>query len=445
MKKQSFIAGIAFASLLFPVIASADLVGSGLTSDVGAKVDVSVGVDAGKDNGTEKNTEADSSADKNSDGAALSTGVAGDVSVSTRPLPRTSGALSLAVDDIAQATLDNKGDTPESFCAALHTAFQAEAEDGRVSLAWAPQSYSSVVADDGAGLSGAQASLYTKTKTAITDTTTALEEVTTGGDQQRAIEFKVAIRSALLQFGSEFKKADGPDAERLNTISSFLTGAVGCLGSVADEASAANFGKIKETVAGVTSLWDSNKSIFTHDAEAVVSDDFSISAGDADGGDITVEDASKVTTANDLQLFAKTIAAKYPEVKTIASVSGNLIVKYKAPAKFIGIFKAGLSRKVTYNTDGTLSFSWPWYSFLYSKTAVDVSPIGEKVTAATKGLVAATDTGANATVSYVARAKALETMTTELFTVDTTTTTDTSTSTEGEVAPPATSDTTETL
>jgi hypothetical protein len=291
--------------------------------------------------------------------------------------------LSLAVDDITQATLSKKGDTPESFCAALHTSFQSEGEDGQGSLAWNAKSYTSLLDDAGTGLSGAQASLYLRTKPAIVASSDALENLKTSGDVQTGIELTVTIRSALIEMGNEFKKTNGPNPSRLDALASFLDGAVTCLSTSVDASSADDFSKMKENIGTVTALWEHNKSIFSQPETAAVNDTFSVSAASAkstttDSSTLSIDDAAQVATAGDLQIFAKTIAKKYPSIKAVMSSSGNLTLQYKSPAKLFGIFNTGLSRKVTYNADGMVTTSLPWYKIFFYKKAPEVSAISEK-------------------------------------------------------------------
>jgi hypothetical protein len=82
--------------------------------------------------------------------------------------------------------------------------------------------------------------------------------------------------------------------------------------------------------------------------------------------------AEMIKAADDLNAYINLTLNARPAVKAVEVSNGVVSVGYDQPARFLGIFKSGLSAKVSVDATGEVSMDLPWYSFLFSKNTKTV-------------------------------------------------------------------------
>lgn len=105
----------------------------------------------------------------------------------------------------------------------------------------------------------------------------------------------------------------------------------------------------------------------------------------------TVKTHAELKSGQDLENFAKGVMLKDPNVSAVTTDEDEVEVRYKLPAKFLGIFSANLSAitNVTFESDKfgrgpkEVTVKFPWYRMFYSlssstreavlKTAIETS------------------------------------------------------------------------
>jgi hypothetical protein len=88
----------------------------------------------------------------------------------------------------------------------------------------------------------------------------------------------------------------------------------------------------------------------------------------------TVKVHSQLKSEQDLDMFAKGVMIKDENVSAVTASENNVEVRYKLPAKFLGVFgtELGAVTKVTFETEKTgrgpkeVSVKFPWYRMFFS-------------------------------------------------------------------------------
>lgn len=81
----------------------------------------------------------------------------------------------------------------------------------------------------------------------------------------------------------------------------------------------------------------------------------------------TVKEHAEVRSEQDLENFAKGVLIRDDHVEAVEVEEEGVQVDYRVPAKFLGIFDAGLSAHVDVDTQGRVKVNYPWYGFLFQK------------------------------------------------------------------------------
>ncbi len=82
--------------------------------------------------------------------------------------------------------------------------------------------------------------------------------------------------------------------------------------------------------------------------------------------------AENVATSADLKAFAATQLKNDENLSSVSFGPDNLEVVYKERARFLGIIPTSVNVGVVANNDGTVEFSYPWYSFLMVSNKADL-------------------------------------------------------------------------
>ncbi|HBD24668.1 MAG TPA: hypothetical protein DEV73_04595 [Candidatus Zambryskibacteria bacterium] len=89
--------------------------------------------------------------------------------------------------------------------------------------------------------------------------------------------------------------------------------------------------------------------------------------------DLSGDSKLLIKTDEDLNTYNSIVIEKRPSVLNINTEEGRVMVRYKQPARFLGIFGTNLGATVTVNeSDDNVDIKLPWYSFLFTKNTGDV-------------------------------------------------------------------------
>ncbi|HSH82140.1 MAG TPA: SdrD B-like domain-containing protein, partial [Herpetosiphonaceae bacterium] len=139
---------------------------------------------------------------------------------------RTSGALGDVVDAALTDVLGRRlrTDDPQLFRASLRQAFVREEVDGRPVYTWHPRSYA-IQTELGGALTGAQASLYRRTKVAVDDTLPllrAIQPLIPNPSSREVDATRSILETELKELAEELGHEGGPRAPRVDRIFSLL-------------------------------------------------------------------------------------------------------------------------------------------------------------------------------------------------------------------------------
>jgi hypothetical protein len=116
---------------------------------------------------------------------------------------------------------------PKGFQAALLQAFTAEEVAGHTEYHWNPRSYAVEIQADLGAVTGAQASLYTRTKAAVDQMLPlldGLEPLRVDFDPENVSAIRAIVRSQLTELVKELGIEGGPRVQRVDQLFSFLLG-----------------------------------------------------------------------------------------------------------------------------------------------------------------------------------------------------------------------------
>ena len=115
---------------------------------------------------------------------------------------------------------------PKAFVGALNASFSCQEVEGHTECVWTPRTYA-VQTDIGGGITGAQASLYTRAKDAIDDSLKLLDglyPLRPDADAEYIQATRDIVRNQLTQLSIELGMAGGPRVTRVDQIFLLLTG-----------------------------------------------------------------------------------------------------------------------------------------------------------------------------------------------------------------------------
>lgn len=102
--------------------------------------------------------------------------------------------------------------------------------------------------------------------------------------------------------------------------------------------------------------------------EGSVQGGFSIDRNDLkEGTEYSVTRADDVLTPASLEAYVGSVVERDERVQEIELNNGELIIRYKAEAKFLGFIPGSISIRAEVTPEGEVSVSYPWYAFLMSK------------------------------------------------------------------------------
>jgi outer membrane protein OmpA-like peptidoglycan-associated protein len=205
------------------------------------------------------------------------------------------GSLGLTVTKAVSDVLGWKVNStdPKGFMGALTQSFTLTELEGHVEATWKPRTYA-VQTDLGGGITGAQASLYTRAKDALDESLNLLDSLYPLDPEADAEDVKALremAKSQMNEIVKEFGAVGGPSVQRVNTYFNILLGqsdspvefnpdkVKGTLGSlrdtyaiffatnpfsnsVEDEQDITNFRLISDYMTGLLQSWISNRDFF---------------------------------------------------------------------------------------------------------------------------------------------------------------------------------------
>ncbi len=105
------------------------------------------------------------------------------------------------------------------------------------------------------------------------------------------------------------------------------------------------------------------------------------SSSEVTGGTKTNVTVDKVRTQADLKAFAASELRNDENFSSLDIDEGEITIKYKQPAKFLGFLSTKVNVVVEVNSDGTVDIKYPWYSFLSTTNKTDLEAAIEKAIA----------------------------------------------------------------
>ncbi|MBZ5613248.1 MAG: hypothetical protein LAO23_04495 [Acidobacteriia bacterium] len=115
---------------------------------------------------------------------------------------------------------------PKGFVGALNASFSCQETEGRTECVWTPRTYA-VQTDIGGGITGAQASVYTRSKDAIDESLKLLDglyPLRPDADDEFIQATREIVRNQMTQLVVELGMAGGPRVTRVDQIFLLLTG-----------------------------------------------------------------------------------------------------------------------------------------------------------------------------------------------------------------------------
>lgn len=141
---------------------------------------------------------------------------------STTPVPGGGISLERTVEGALRAVLGRlpKPNDTRSFLAALNQSFAIREVEGHVEYTWTPRSYAGQT-ELGGGVTGAQASLYTRAKVALDNSLPLLEGVyplKSKADSELVCAARALVRSDLIELVNELGLEGGPRVPRVDDL-----------------------------------------------------------------------------------------------------------------------------------------------------------------------------------------------------------------------------------
>ena len=158
------------------------------------------------------------------------------VGLSTRQTSLTSvenkaGSLQQLVDSAFSEVLSrNPQNDPKAFLDSLTKAFTPQEINGRTTYNWTPGTYNTVQTELGGGVSGAQASLYHRAKSALNEMLPLLDKLyplNSSADQQNMEAARSIVRTEIIELVNELGTQGGPRAQRVDSLFQLLIGDIG--------------------------------------------------------------------------------------------------------------------------------------------------------------------------------------------------------------------------
>ncbi len=158
------------------------------------------------------------------------------VGLSTRQTSLTSvenkgGSLQQLVDSAFSEVLSrNPQNDPKAFLDSLTKAFTPQEINGRTTYNWTPGTYNTVQTELGGGVSGAQASLYHRAKSALNEMLPLLDKLyplNSSADQQNMEAARSIVRTEIIELVNELGTQGGPRSQRVDSLFQLLIGDVG--------------------------------------------------------------------------------------------------------------------------------------------------------------------------------------------------------------------------
>jgi hypothetical protein len=139
-----------------------------------------------------------------------------------------SGSLQQIVNNVLSELLGQNGNSdPKAFVSNLNKNFTAKETNGRTEYEWTPRTYAAVQNDLGGTVSGAQASLYHRAKTALKDALPLLEKLYSldrSADEQNMDAMRAIIRTEMIELVNELGASGGPRVQRVDNLFQVLIG-----------------------------------------------------------------------------------------------------------------------------------------------------------------------------------------------------------------------------
>ncbi|NJM71523.1 MAG: hypothetical protein HC862_15560 [Scytonema sp. RU_4_4] len=147
---------------------------------------------------------------------------------SLTPADNRSGSLQQIVDSALTEVLGrNLKSDPKAFVSSLNQTFTAKDSNGHTEYEWTPRTYAAIENDLGGTVSGAQASLYHRAKTALKDAMPLLDKLyalAPAGDQQNMESMRGIIRTEMMELVNELGASGGPRVQRVDNLFRVLVG-----------------------------------------------------------------------------------------------------------------------------------------------------------------------------------------------------------------------------
>jgi hypothetical protein len=121
----------------------------------------------------------------------------------------------------------NLKNDPKAFVATLNKNFTAKVNNGYTEYEWSPQAYAPVQNDLGGTVSGAQASLYHRAKSALNDILPLLNKLyalNPAADLQNADAMREIIRTEAIELVNELGATGGPRIQRVDNLFQLIIG-----------------------------------------------------------------------------------------------------------------------------------------------------------------------------------------------------------------------------
>ena len=97
---------------------------------------------------------------------------------------------------------------------------------------------------------------------------------------------------------------------------------------------------------------------------------------------------SSIITDEDLSAYVESQMSADTNLKNVTHTDSSVTVAYKQPAKLFGLIPSSLTATTEIKADGTVTVSYPWYAFLYSKT-VTSTDLETSISSTVSGLLVA--------------------------------------------------------
>ncbi len=128
---------------------------------------------------------------------------------------------------LAEILGQNIKSDPKAFVTTLNKNFTAKVNNGYTEYEWKPQTYAPVHNDLGGTVSGAQASLYHRAKSALNDAMPILDKLyplDPAADLQNADAMRAIIRTEMIELVNELGASGGPRVQRVDNLFQLLIG-----------------------------------------------------------------------------------------------------------------------------------------------------------------------------------------------------------------------------